>query len=339
MKKKTILRICALLPFPAALGMRLYARHHAGAVERLFAEGPYPAIAAAISRLTALCPMPVVELALPALLTFMIHSLRRRRVFRVATVWLLCAAVFVGGWGLSYLRVPLEETLGLPVRASSAGELAALCEALVADVNAYHSAPDGDILAAAPAALDMAVRDWPIPSGGFAAPKYALSSPILSRLLIEGIVSPFTLEGLVNRRIPDVSKPFAACHEAAHVRGFGREEDASLVAYLACMASEEPFFRYSGAFTALLYALSALRDADSTAYDACRAMINRDVWTDIAAHAAFWDAYEDTGPAEISTAVNDVYLQAVSGGAESMRSYGRLVDLLLALHRKEGTRP
>lgn len=339
MKRKTIGRLIALLPLPITLVLRLVASGQPEAVERVFSTGLYPKIAAPVSRLMALCPVPVVELLLIGLFVFTAISLYKRRFFRTLVTYLLIAAIFFGGWSMNYLRLPLEETLGLPVAPSSTEELTALSERLVSEANAAHAESMDNPLSHVPAALDAASADWPIPSGGFAAPKYALSSPILTRLLIEGIASPFTLEGLVNGQIPEVSKPFAACHEGAHIRGFAREEDASLVGYLACLASAEPFFRYSGTVTALLYTLSALRDADRAAYDRCRALLSEPVLADLAAHTAFWAPYEQTKPAEISTAVNDAYLQTVSGGEQSVRSYGRLVDLLLALERKEAITP
>ena len=54
----------------------------------------------------------------------------------------------------------------------------------------------------------------------------------------------------------------------------------------------------------------------------------------MAADSAFWNQFD--GPvAEVSNQVNDAYLKANSQ-EDGVRSYGRMVDLLLAMYREEG---
>lgn len=327
-------RLLWLLPLPIALLVRFIFQQSPETAERVFSTGIYPALAAPISRLMALCPIPIIELLAVLFILFILISLFKKKFFRVTAACGMVAALFFGGWGLAYLRLPLEQTLGLSVQPSAVAELAALCETLSQDANAYHADPPGDILALVPAALDQAAATWPIPAGRFAAPKYALTSPLLSRFLIEGITSPFTLEALVTRGIPALSLPYVACHEAAHVRGFAREEDANLIAYLACMASDDVYFRYSGSVSALTHCLSALRGADPEAYQACYAALSGEVRADLAAHSAYWAAFRQSRAAEVAASVNNAYLGAVSAGDQSTRSYGRVVDLLLALQTK-----
>lgn len=337
MKRKTIFRAAALAPLPLSLGLRLIASRNPEATERLFSAGVYPRIAAPVSRLMGLCPVPVVEIGLLALLLFIIYSVCKRRFFRVIATLLLIPALFLGGWGLNYFRLPLERTLSLPVQASTVDELTLLCERLIDDANAYaDTMPPSEPFPLVPDAINRAAQSWPIPTGRFAPPKRALSSPLLSSLMIEGIVSPFTLEALINGSIPALSLPFAACHEAAHIRGFAQEEDASLIGYLACMAADEPYFRYSGSVGALLHSLNALREANRNAYLRCRERMGDALRDDLAGHAAFWKPYQQTKTAEVSSQINDAYLQTASGGEQSARSYGRIVDLLLALQRKDG---
>ena len=55
---------------------------------------------------------------------------------------------------------------------------------------------------------------------------------------------------------------------------------------------------------------------------------------DLAQRAEHWAQYE--GPLQdVSNAANDAYLKA-NNQADGMRSYGRMVDLLLAEQRAEG---
>ena len=327
-------RILALLPLPVALLVRWVASLRPQWVERWFSTGLYPAVAAPVSRLMSLCPVPVIELLLVIFFFFMLYWLWKKRFFRMVIMCGLILSVFVGGWGLNYFRLPLEETLNLSVRPSTPEELRGLCERLINDANARRVDPPENPIAQTNAAMNAAAEKWPIPTGTFGSAKVALASPLLTRLLIEGITSPFTLEALVNGQIPAVSQPFVACHEAAHVRGFAREEDANLIAYLACEASGDVFTGYSGTIGALLHALGALRDTDHTAYLLLWEGMTPGVKADIAFHTTFWNAYRQTKAAQVSAAVNDAYLQTAGGSGQSSRSYGRMVDLLLALERQ-----
>lgn len=336
MKKLLSWRLLYWAPFPLALGIRALAARNPEGLERHFSMGLYPRVAAPLSRLMALCPVPVVELSLIALIGYILFMLWKRQFFRIIACLGAILALFFAGWGLNYLRPPLEATFSLPVAASAPTELIALCGALAEDANAAYTLPPEELLSHVPAAMDAAAETWPLPQGDFARPKMALSSPLLTRATIEGITSPFTAEALVNGQIPAMSLPYTACHEAAHVRGIAREEDANLVAYLACRASGQSYFRYSGAISALQSALNALRKADEAAYLACLAQLDPAVRDDLSAHAAFWAPYYDTKVAEVSGQINNTYLQTVSSGEQSTRSYGRVVDLLLALQRKEG---
>jgi hypothetical protein len=329
------LRLLWLLPLPMALLLRLFAEANPAATERLFSRGVYPFLAAPISRATGLLPVPVIEIALVVFIVFLIFSLFQRRFFRVLVALGLAGTVFLGGWSLNYFRLPLSQTLGLTLMPSEPGELAALCEALITEANERHcEEPEGDLFAPVEAALNAAAQTWPIPAGRWGAPKIALSSPLLSRLMTAGITSPFTAEALVVGGAPVHSLPYVACHEAAHVRGFAREEDANFIAYLACEASDVPYYRYSGTLGVLRYCLNALAGADADAHSACVAQLSDDVRQDFAEYAAYWEPYQRGTAAQVGRQVNDAYLQAVASGDQSARSYGRVVDLLLALHRE-----
>jgi hypothetical protein len=156
-----------------------------------------------------------------------------------------------------------------------------------------------------------------------------LSTP-LSYLGISGIYLPFTAEANVNDILPDSQLPFTAAHELAHQGGVAPEDEANFLAYVACTLHPDADFRYSGALNAALYALGALSQGDAE-----RA---RRQWKwspavrrDLAALTAWNERYR--GPAETAArAVNDAYLKT-QGVAEGVRSYGRMVDLLVLERR------
>lgn len=335
MKRVTLMkRVIMLLPLPLALALRLVASSHPDWVEMYYANGIYPMLAAPISRLFRVVSIPFIEILVVIFVIFCVYLLFRKKFLTFVSLVLLVPAIFIGGWSLNYFRLPLEQTLTINVAPAPVSALTDLCEKLMRDANARYTKPEGDLLASANDALNNAARLYPIPTGQFGAPKFALTSPLMSRFLIEGITSPFTLEALVNQGVPTATIPFVACHESAHVRGFAREEDANLVAYLACESSDNPYYRYSGALNALQYAMQALHSADSNSYTIILQMASEQVMQDLIDHDAYWAPYRQTKAAEAGARVNEAYLQTMGGGDQSTQSYGRLVDLLLGLYEK-----
>jgi hypothetical protein len=178
-----------------------------------------------------------------------------------------------------------------------------------------------------------AVR-WPFLSGPAARPKPVLLSPLLSHLGITGLYFPFTGEPNVNTTLPDVELPFSTAHELAHHRGFAREDEANYVGYLACRHHPDADFRYSGLLAATHYALAALHAVDRDAARSVGEERSAAVLRDEAAIRAWADRYRGRAT-EVSHRVNDAYLRA-QGQKEGIRSYGRMVDLLLAERRARG---
>jgi len=171
----------------------------------------------------------------------------------------------------------------------------------------------------------------PVPDVPSLRLKRPLVSPLLWRLGITGIYVPFTGEANVNDTVPDPDLPFVAAHELAHLSGFAREDEASWVGPVACARDPDPDLRYSSALSMSLHALAALARADRDAFEAQARRRSAAVGRDVAALRAWSDRYR--GPARrVALRVNDTYLKS-QGQADGVRSYGRVVDLLLAERR------
>ncbi len=258
--------------------------------------------------------------------------------------------LFLVIWGFNYARPPLASLARLPVAPARAPELAELAADLVDRSNRERVGLsedskgalriDGGFRAVAnrvAAGYASATATLPLLSGASARPKPVFLSPLLSRVGITGIYFPFTGEPNVNTTLPDVELPFSAAHEVAHQRGFAREDEANYVGYLACRLHPDADFRYSGLLAASHYALAALHEVDPVAAARAQAGRSAAVLRDEAAVRAWLERYR--GPAnEAGRRVNDTYLKA-QGQAEGVRSYGRMVDLLLAERRRSGTEP
>jgi len=248
-------------------------------------------------------------------------------------------------WGLNYRRPPYAALAGLDARPATIAELRAVCEKLVAATNrAREGLPEDEAgvarladgrsgaLGRVPPGYEEAARLEPVLEGASAPAKPVRISTALSYLGISGIFSPFTGEANVNMTLPDPDVPFAACHELAHAHGFAREDEANYVGYLACTRHPDPDFRYSGLLAASVYAMNALARMDRDGHAQLDARRAPGVRRDLAALVAWAERYR--GPAErVSQAVNNAYLKS-QGEKEGVRSYGRMVDLLIAEDRR-----
>lgn len=356
-------RLWLLLLYPAAFGATLFASSHQDAAE-WYARHWYAALSRGGNALTGLAPFSVGEMlvcllaaAFVALLVRLIVRLVRRKGRRTETalrflVNLLCFAgvlyfIFTVNCGINYYRSTFAQTCGLPVQPSSAAELTRLCKSLASDADAQRGRVKTDSRGVmklstqnfaqtaqqARQSFDRLGADYPLLPPGYGTPKPVLGSRLMSRCNITGMFFPFTFEANVNTDVPAYTIPVTMCHELSHLRGFMREDEANFIGYLACEKSASVDFQYSGTMLAFTYASNALLSADEKADSEVWNGLSAGVKKDLAYDSAYWKQFE--GPvAKISDSVNNSYLKA-NRQNDGVQSYGRMVDLLLALQRKE----
>jgi hypothetical protein len=346
---------------PAAAALHIVSFSSPALVERAYSRGAYRVVAALFTASFGRLPFSVAEvlvwLAVAAAGRWLLRVCgrvwrdrgRRRAVIgsALAGAWVGAGALylaFLGLWGLNYRRPPYAELAGLDARPASIEELTSACEELVGEANrardALPESTDGvarlsdglsEALRRAPAGYREAGLTEPVLDGANARAKPVLVSTLLSYLGISGIFSPFTGEANVNTTLPDPDVPFAACHELAHAHGFAREDEANYVGYVACTHHPDADFRYSAALGASVYAMNALARVDREGYARLDARRSAGVRRDLDALVAWAERYH--GPVErASRAVNNAYLKS-QGVREGVRSYGRMVDLLIAERR------
>lgn len=161
--------------------------------------------------------------------------------------------------------------------------------------------------------------------------KPVMLSEAMSYTHITGIYTFFTGEANLNVAFPDYTLPFTAAHELAHQRGIAREDEANFVAFLVCIASSDPYIRYSGYVNLFGHVSNALYEADPNRYSQVLNALPLPVLYERSAYAQFFETYRDSIAGEISGAVNDTYLTLQ--GTEGTRSYGMVVDLAVAYYR------
>lgn len=364
--RKKLWYLLWLLCLPAAGALTLAARRVPDFAEA-YAARVYPLPARVINFLTGLVPFSVMEVlctallaAVPVLLFLFVRRLvrlpeRRARLRFAAAVLakLACVAsaallAFVLLCGINYHRYTFAQHSGLPMRKSTVAELQTLCSDLAAQANALAEQVPVDetgvctlfaegfrpLAKAADEAYALAAEEYPVLGGGCGNAKPMYGSFFMSRLQLTGVFFPFTVESNVNSLAPSYNVPFTVCHELAHLRGFMREDEANFIAYYVCTRSPDVRLQYSGTMLALVHAGNALVKADRTAAAALRNSYSEQVLRDLSANNAYWAQFDDKPLSEIGEKTNDAYLKA-NGQTDGTQSYGRMVDLLLALQRAQ----
>ena len=317
-----------------------------------------------LAHLTSIAPFALWDILALALIiaaiAVLVRCILRRRGF---ALWAAVVALavswtyfsFTAGWALNHYAPPLSREIGLEIRESSVDELedatryyleqaARLAPQVPRDADGHLVRQDFFELAGiAGSSYGGLGQRWEI----FAGPQLPVKAllvygPILLYSGHTGIFWAPTGESGVPLDCADADRPFIMCHEAAHRLGIASEREANFAAFLACTANGDVRFRYAGYLSAFGYCLNALASAD---LDRAQQMLDEFaasdlyegavlVFEDRADTRAHYDAYE--GPfQDVGTAVNDGYLRSF-GEEEGVRSYGLVVDYLIAWHKAQG---
>lgn len=350
------------------LALRLWVQSApAQQVEQWYVQGIFAALSPAGLWLNSRFPFSVTEVlimaalvAVPALIVWLIRRWircpqgRRALLKRLGSVLAAAAGcgffLFMITGGGCYYRLSYAQLSGLPVQDSSVGELAGLCVQLAYRTNEAAALVERN--EAGEMVSQESFSQWTLQAqeaykqlsdlhggilknGSLARPKAVFFDQAMSYSRITGIYFFTTFEPNINTDTPHYSIPYTICHEMAHACGFMREDEANYIAYLVSSQSTDPEFRYSGLSAALSNSLNALYSTGYTdLYNQITSLVDEEIWADFAANNAYWDRYE-TQYGEFAESVNDTYLKA-NHQQDGVKSYGRMVDLLLAEYRAGG---
>lgn len=328
---------------PAAVGLWWWAGLFPSVVETLYSRGVFPVVMGAWSRAVGGVPFAVAPWMLLAGLVGAVSLFFFQPPLRALS--LLGASVsvvvawFVLGWGLNYQRVSWAENHRVTPSGGTIADLESLAGRLVERVNGlrprvFSAGPPQwtatEFRTAVTRAYERAGARDPLLAGTWGDPKAFPVPELMSWLGISGLFFPFTGEPLVNPGPRDWQLPFTAAHEAAHLRGWAREDEANFLAFWVLRDDPNPAMAYSAWGSALLYVASALESAGPEGAQAwSRVVVRLDaaVREDWTRSFSYWDKFR--GPVrQAAQAVNDAYLKS-QGQADGIKSYGRMVDLLL----------
>ena len=306
----------------------------------------YPLAVTTLGRISGWLPFSVSEIGIYILLLAFLATLVRMILARSRTAaarWLsgvllavgILAFLYTACCGINYHRRSFSAEEGIVTYDYNADALREICIWLTDEVNERAdrvSRDDDGVMelnapeqSGAVEAMRRLAEEFPSLEGYYPRPKELIVSEILSYQGLTGIYLPFTVEANYNGDMTAYNKPFTACHELSHLRGFMQEQEANFIAFLACISSGRPDFQYSGYLSGWVYCMNALYRAD---YESWQALLDEEAEPDLSSNNAFWDRYEGM-ISETSERINDTYLK-VNGQSDGVQSYDRMVDLIVA---------
>ena len=163
--------------------------------------------------------------------------------------------------------------------------------------------------------------------------KSSLFTPVISILGTSGYYNPFTTEAQMNYAMPVFLKPFVACHELSHQMGYGPEDEANFVGFLAGIKSNDRLLQYSAWHEAVDECMRDLMARDTAAHTKMRQFVSPAVHADFVTERNFWIAHESKLNI-ISDIFYDNFLKA-NNQPQGLMTYNRMVRLVMALYNKK----
>ena len=367
------LKLLSLLLFPLSIFINTVLSRYPHFIEKYYSISINKFIVEILSNISGIFPFSIYEITMYLIVIsitlFVIYTiyiiisspnklkaLIKNSLLNILSIISVIYFLFIILWGLNYNRMPLETTLienynfkynkSISSIDKTKEDLANLYEFLIENANETRKlvkSSDGimkantdykGIINRAYLGYENILDLLPNLSGNYSNAKYVMSSKLMCYTGITGIYFPFTGEANVNVAIPDIYIPSTTLHEMAHQRGYGSEDEANFLAYIACINNEDYDFQYSGYILALNYVSSALSKVDYDKLLELNRNISYKVRHDLIDNSEFWSEYQGQ-VSEISDSVNDTYLKA-NGVEEGTQSYGKVVDLFLTYYNLWG---
>jgi len=307
-------------------------------IERWYSTGVYPFLQRALTTVTNLVPIALLDLTVAvvaAVAAVRVARAMRRRGVRRALPGALAALVsfaavlyllFLGVWGLNYRRLPLEKKLDYDSARLTGARALEFASAAVSSMNLGHAPAH----AQASTSTDSLARDFEQVQRDLGAtttavpgvPKRSVLNWYFPRAGIDGMTNPFFLEVIVNPEVLPYERPFVVAHEWAHLAGYAVESEANFLAWLTCTRGDS-MARYSGALAAYQHALAAIPQESRAQLPALGDGPRADL-------RAMADRYRRTTRVVRLAAheLNDRYLRA-NRVSEGTASYGAVLRLML----------
>ncbi len=338
-----------------------WASWYPGWVERNYSQGIYPVIAKIQRFLFGWIPFSIGDLFYAFVILIILY--KTLQLFKTIYKKRFNRGYFIGGlqqviffflfmyvffnllWGLNYNRRGIAYQLGLDVKQYSLADLDTLTTVMQSRVNLYA----GMVTPAQRDSFDRkknlfngAVRAYDIASKEYSFLKYrprsikpSMYSYLGNYLGFQGYYNPFSGEGQVNTTVPRFLEPFVTTHEMAHQLGYGKENEANFVGYLACKFYDEPAFRYSVYYDMYNYSLGEVFRRDTALGRSYQDKAHPQVKKDQIEFREFYRKYKN--PIEPIVMWGYGHFLKANNQPAGKRSYNEVVAWLIAYYKKYGT--
>ena len=339
-----------------------------GFTEYVCSRGLFKIVTVPVGFITSLIPVSLTELlvvlAVPLVIFLIVLLIVRLKKSKRRGKTLLGAGRFLCGFlsiaslmymichGANYYRYPIEKIMQLDTSKKSPEFLLAVCKELAKGAAEAHAELTVDEngcmvfsesvfeeLTRTGSGYDKLVGEYPFLWTAIWRQKYVILSEPWSYTHITGMYFPFFAECNVNTAQPDFSIPYTAAHESAHSRGIAFENECNFLAFLSCINSEYPEFRYSGYMEAFKYCSNELYSYDIDMFQQAYDMLTDEMIADRRAENKYISDHEvkieiggsSVSVSEVSGTINDSFIK-VQGVPDGGLSYGRVTELILAYY-------
>jgi len=248
-------------------------------------------------------------------------------------------------WGLNYNRRGIAHQLGLEVKEYSMPDLDTLAVTIHQRVSYYAQFVSEEqrdtfdrkrmLFSGAFAAYKEAEKKFPFLKYHGRSIKPSLFSYLGNYLGFQGYYNPFSGEAQVNTTVPRFLEPYVSAHEIAHQLGYGKENEANFVGFLACRSYESNAFRYSVYYDMYNYTIGELyRSNDTTLARTLQQTVHPQVKKDQKEYRDFYRRYHNPIENVVMWGYGQ-YLKANNQPA-GKRSYNEVVTWLIAYYKKYG---
>jgi len=332
----------------------ILAAGHPQVVERYYSDCIYPIVCRLLHPVFNLFPFSVGDVLYILVVAYLVYALFRlirlaiKKEFRRAGVFLLGLLIgvetgiliFYLFWGMNYFRLPAGERLNLRDSTYTTPELETVTAILIDSANACRTrVMPVDLVQNNRDIFQTEIQAVSKLSGSSTnfhtydpKVKPSILTPLLNYLGTSGYYNPFTSEAQINYQMPVFDRPFVACHELSHQMGYGAEDEANFVGFLAGTDSPDRLLRYSAYQAAVGEFMRALYFRDSLCNKELRPRISVAVHNDFKAERTYWRSYQNKAGI-LSGIFYDKFLKA-NNQPQGIDTYNRMVQLIMAMYRR-----
>jgi len=255
-------------------------------------------------------------------------------------IWLI--NVFYILWGFNYNQRPLRDKYKLHTSPVDSNYIIRTFEEQTFKLSQLSEQLDsrdipGSMEAELRKAQEAEFRNWDIPVAGRVRIRKLWGGSLL-HFRTSGIYIPHAGEGHIDGGLYKVQHPFTMAHEMAHGYGITDESECNFIAYITCLQSRHPLYRYSAELAYWRYLASYYRRLRPEEWKTVYADLPEGLTGDLEAIRAHIAQYKEWMP-KYRDVIYDRYLKS-HGVAEGIRSYDQMIVLIKAYNElKNGDTP